>query len=399
MKIMISETKMVHKLWAIMEGRGYQVGGDVKVVLNEKYHEIWDSNPEIEKRQPYIVDDSVGSLKFKKKGGVSTTIDLVATDGEKFIGFEIKDGFEAVGAGIPKGQLDHYIGGGLLDELYLVIPSHECEHVDSSYGNHLKEIGAGLATLDENYNLTNVFSSSTFHRSTQPDLKENEAWLKQRLWNRFESEFDVEGEGILPKPLEELKKLSGKAPNSKRFFKGIDLFLLTKNSSITEVAYNQDKLECIGIEVKYEIKSKKDLEGIINQQLNPYAESGALTRLYLATNTVSNALIKEMEKVRNRKFGFLLYNEGDVKTILEPPQLQVQYDMFAYMLPSGRGVTIYEFGKPKLIKTIDFPHHSYKDIEKKIRGKLKFYRVIYAGLSRRGVSHVIKVISKENNST
>lgn len=399
MKIMISETKMVHKLWAIMEERSYQVDGEVKVVLNEKYYEIWDSKPEVEKRQPYIVDDSIGSLKFKKKGGVSTTIDLVATDGEKFIGFEIKDGFEAVGACIHKGQLDHYIEGGLLDEIYLVIPSHECEHVKSSYGNHLKEIGAGLTTLDENYNLTNVFPSSTFYRSTQPDLKENEAWLKQKLWNYFELQFDVEGEGILPKSLKEMKKLSGKAPSPKRFFKRIDLFLLTKNSSITEVAYNQDKLECIGIEVKYEIKTKKELEGIISQQLNPYAESGALTRLYLATSIVSNALIEEMEKVRNRKFGFLLYNEGNVKTILEPPKLQMQYDMFAYMPPSGEGVTVYEFGKPNPIKTIDFPYHNYKDIEKIFRGKLKFYRVIYAGLSCRGVSHAIKVIPKENDTT
>ena len=40
---MISEAKMVHKLWAIMEGRDYQVGGEVKVVSNEKCHEIWDS--------------------------------------------------------------------------------------------------------------------------------------------------------------------------------------------------------------------------------------------------------------------------------------------------------------------------------------------------------------------
>lgn len=394
---MISETKMVHKLWAIMEGRGYQVGGEVKVVLNEKYHEIWDSKPKLEKWQPYIDDDSAGSLKFKKKGGISTTIDLVATDGKKFIGFEIKDGFEAVGPCISKGQLEHYIEGGLLDEIYLVIPSHECEHLKSSYGDRLKELGVGLATLDENYNLTDVFPSSIFYRSTQPDLKENEAWLKQKLWNHFESEFDVEGEGILLKPLEEIKKLSGKAQNSTIFRNRIDLFLLTKNSSITEVAYNQDKLECVGIEVKYEIKSKKDLEGIINQQLNPYVESGALTRLYLAANTVSNALIEEMEKVRNRKFGFLLYNEGDVKTILEPPKLQMQYDLFAYMPPSGGQVTVYEFGKPKPIKTIDFPHHSYKDIEKKIRGKLKFYRVIYAGLSRRGVSHVIKVISNDSN--
>ena len=58
------------------------------------------------------------------------------------------------------------------------------------------------------------------------------------------------------------------------------------------------------------------------------------------------------------------YNKGNVKTILEPPKLQMQYDMFAYMPPSGGGVTVYEFGKPKPIRTIDLPYHSYKDVEK-----------------------------------
>ena len=171
---MISEPKMIHKLWNILEEKGYKVSGEVKVVQNEKYREIWNSKSTLEKNQPYV--NTTGSIKFKKKGRVSTTIDLVATDGERFMGFEVKDTFEAVVRCIARGQLEDYIKGAMLDEIYLVIPAHECEHVKSSYRrSYLEKKGVGLVTLDENYNLSKVSPSSTFQRSAQPHLKENEA--------------------------------------------------------------------------------------------------------------------------------------------------------------------------------------------------------------------------------
>lgn len=170
---MISEPKMIHKLWNILEEKGYKVGGEVKVVQNEKYREIWNSKSTLEKKQPYV--NTTGSFKFKKKGRVSTTIDLVATDGERFTGFEVKDTFEAVVRCIARGQLEDYIKGAMLDEIFLVIPAHECEHVMSSYGGYLEKTGIGLVTLDENYNLSKVSPSSTFQHFAQPYLKENEA--------------------------------------------------------------------------------------------------------------------------------------------------------------------------------------------------------------------------------
>lgn len=128
----------------------------------------------------------------------------------------------------------------MLDEIYLVIPSYKHEHIKSSYRRYLKKIGAGLAILNGN-DLSIVFPSSKFHCSMIPDLKKSEAWLKQMLWNYFEkkfkTEFEVEGEGILPKPMTELKKIQlSKASNSNRFLQTIDLFLLPKDHSIMEVA-------------------------------------------------------------------------------------------------------------------------------------------------------------------
>lgn len=412
---MISEPKMVHKMWNILEEKGYKVGGEVKVVPQkrrklERWYPIKDNEGEIiaweekESRQRLSVKEarhyiesgklrpsleSSGEIVLKEKGS-SETIDLVAGDSERFTGFEVKDTFKAVETCIASGQLEYYIKGIMLDEVYLVIPAHECEHVRGSYGSYLEETGVGLVTLDENYNLSNVSPSSTFQHSAKPHLKENEAWLKQMLWNYFEPKFDVEGEGILPKPLEEMPQ-SELVSTPKKFLKNIDLFLLPKGSSITVVASNQDKLESIGIEVKYEIKNKKDLESLIDKQLNPYAGSGALTRLYLATIRKDNMwFVEEIKRMENRKFGFLLYDNGEVKRILEAPKLQMQYDMFAYMPPTGEKVTIYEFGKPRPIKTIECsPYTNDKEF---LRNELRFYRVIYARSSRRGAPHVIDVL-------
>lgn len=378
---MISEAKMVHKLWNIMEERGYQVGGEVNIVPEEIHRTL---------REWTVTPDSRGNTVPKKKKA-STRIDLVATDGKSFIGFEVKDGFDKVVHSLE--QLVHYTKGGMLDEVYLVIPLHECEHVKSSYGGYLKEIGVGLATLNGN-DLSIVSPSSMFHRSMLPDLKQNEAWLRELLWNHFEGEFEGEGEGILPKPINVLKNLQfSMAPSPNRFLQKIDLFLLPKGRSITEVAYSQDKLECIGIEIKYEIKNEKTLEKII-EQLNSYADSGVLTRLYLATAKRNDLwLVEKIKTVGNRKFGLLVCDGREVKTILEPPKLQIQYDMFAYMPPTGGRVTVYEFGKAKSTKTFDFYNYAdSKGREEFFRGKLEFYRLIYAGLSKRKVSHVIEVI-------
>jgi hypothetical protein len=246
----------------------------------------------------------------------------------------------------------------MLDEIYLVIPSCEYEHglansivhVKSSYGPRFKEIGVGLiASEDEKLNFEIPFS--VFPRSAKPDLKKNEAWLKQKFWNCFEDEFDVEGEGKLLKPEPEIPKK--KAANAEQFLQKIDLFLLPKGYSITEVAYNQDMLDCIGIEVKYGIENKQNLK----RQLNRYVDSKCLTKLYLVIGKEDIWIKEEIER-SDIKCGIFLCDGREVKTILEAPKLQMQYDMFAYMPPMGNRVVIYEFGKPRSIKTIEPPPYS-----------------------------------------
>jgi len=91
---MIFEAKMTHKLWNILEYEGYKVAGEVKVVSDDIYDRIWQSKPILEKIKLYV--DDLGNIRFKIKKGVPTTIDLVATDGWKFIGFEVKDEFRAI---------------------------------------------------------------------------------------------------------------------------------------------------------------------------------------------------------------------------------------------------------------------------------------------------------------
>jgi len=60
------------------------------------------------------------------------------------------------------------------------------------------------------------------------------------------------------------------------------------------------------------------LESVIDKKLNPYAGSSALTRLYLATKRKDNIwIVEEIKKMGNRKFGLFLYDNGEVKRILE----------------------------------------------------------------------------------
>ena len=133
------------------------------------------------------------------------------------------------------------------------------------------------------------------------------------------------------------------------------------------------------------------MEDTINKQLNPYADSGALTRLYLATKVISNKLIEEIEKKENRKFGLCIYDNGEVKKILASPKLQMQYDMFAYMSPVGEKIIVYEFGKPKPIKTIECS--PYTSDKKFFGNDQRFYRAIYARLSGRGAPHTIELLT------
>ena len=385
---MISEPRIVHKLWNILKESGYQVGGEVNVVPKEIYDEMSEFT---------ITLNSKGTIVPTKKGA-PTTIDLVITDGKKFTGFEVKDSFDQFGSGKIWKQLNAYAKGGMLDKIYAVIPKNISERVLGSYENSIRS-RAGLWLMDKDYNFCEYFSSPCFQRSKEPKLKENEVCLRQKFWNYFESKFDVEGEGILPKPSSKMPQYK-RVSNPKKFLQNIDLFLLPKDCTITEVASNPDKLDAIGIEIKYGI-TKSSLKKIINQ-LNSYACSDALTKLYLAIDKRDGWLEEKIKTIKDRKFGLLLYDKREVKTKLEATKLQMKYDTFAYMSPSGKRISVYEFGKPKRVKTFEGYFHDYyttngkeffRDETEFFRNKLEFHRLIYARLSRRGRSHVIDSVS------
>ena len=343
---MISEAKIIHKLWNVLEERGYRVAGDVKVVPEEIHQAL---------RKDILTIDENYKIVIKKKGA-PTTIDLVATDGRKFTGFVVNDSFAPFEQGRVFEQLDAYTYGGMLDEIYVVIPEDIAKRVLSSYAHVIKGC-AGLMVVDKDYRFHELkdFPSHPLQRLNQPELKENEALLKQVLWNHFESEFNVECEGILPKPEVFKHSIFRKTSNPYSFLQKIDLFLLPKGYSITEVAYK--KLDSIGVEIKYEIKSEKALKNIV-KQLNRYADSRGLTRLYLATSKINEQLIEKIERM-DRKFGLLLWNGKEVETVIDAPRLEMLYDIFVYMPPSGEKVKIYEIGKPKSVKDLDFPYYHY----------------------------------------
>jgi len=172
------------------------------------------------------------------------------------------------------------------------------------------------------------------------------------------------------------------SPNPSRFLQKTDLFLLPKGYSITDVAYNRDKLDAIGIEVKYNIE-KRNLKKIISQ-LNSYADSGALTRLYLAIPKESD-LVEKLKNLKDRKFGLMIYKNGEPEIILESPKLEIRYDKLAYTSSTGYKITIYEFGKPKPISQVIY----HLDLN-----KLNFYGLIYVRLSSTGASYVIDFYKK-----
>lgn len=203
---MISETRIVHELWNFLERNGYDVAGEVKVVSEEAYYKIWSSKPILERFKPYI--DGSGAIRFKKRG-ISTTIDLVATDGREFIGFEVKDDFNELSSGTFWDQMICYANGGMLDRLFLVFHDGECihggyekeyEHILKSYGHLPDRYGIGLIVLEGN-SFDVKIDAKKLNRISAPKLERNEAWLKHVLWNYFESKYDVEGEAISPKSM------------------------------------------------------------------------------------------------------------------------------------------------------------------------------------------------------
>jgi hypothetical protein len=156
----------------------------------------------------------------------------------------------------------------------------------------------------------------------------------------------LEGEGKVPIPGEEWFEVTygRKWRPVGRFLLPIDLCLLPKGKDSTFVLNNQDRFEHIGIEVKYNLKgNKKELA----KQLSRYAESKAITRLYLATIDRNISIAKGLDGV-GKKFGIIRYtgNEGVIVEI-ESPKLPMEFDGFGYY--GLEGVRIWKVGSSTFI--------------------------------------------------
>lgn len=259
----LSEAKVKHLLWKYLEKREAKVAGEV-------------------------------SLRT-----VNGSIDIVAKEGDEYIGYEVKGDFEALGRGGWTQQLLSYSRSGFLDKLYLVLPEEIINRVLKSYGwifDDEKELAdIGLMTVDKEGCVKTIKEAPPLHRRYTPALEQNEEWLKQKIWNCLEEEgYRVEGECYILKPSEEIKFVLNKQHlEAKDFLLRIDLCILPDEGGYP-----------IGIEVKDSIKSSKS--GDVFRQLLEYALSKSLKKLYLAVfpREVSRAM--KIEGV-GKWFGIMVF--------------------------------------------------------------------------------------------
>ena len=313
----MSEAKLKHRLWNFLEGQGYRVGGEVKVVPDEKVKSI---RKEKLKGLPPLELYGLSTPRAWKR--VSYRIDIVAFDGKEYIGYEVKSRFEDISSGYFWDQMESYANGEMLDRLFLVFHDGECihgkhgkeyEHILSSYKHALREAGIGLIVLEGN-DFTVKLEARKLNRVYTPKLERNETWLRHKVWNYFESQgFEVEGE---------VKILE----RNVRIAKGrIDLALLPKGVDLAKVTREQNKYDHIGVEVKYRVR-RSELSKVINQ-LNSYVYSGCFTKVYLLVRERDLWIVDEIKKkVTDRRFGVMVFfqDEEVVKECLEAPKLNMR---------------------------------------------------------------------------
>jgi len=324
---MMSEAKLKQRLWNFLEGRGYKVGGEVKVVPDEKIKVIRKERlKQLEGLPPLELFGLSIPRSWKR---VSYKIDLVSFDGNEFVGYEVKSRFEDLSSGYFWDQMECYAKGEMLDRLFLVFHDGKCihgahgreyEHILASYKHALREAGIGLIVL-ENDNFTVKLEAKKLNRMYNPKLEKNEAWLRHKVWNYFESlDFEVEGE----------VKILGK---NTRIAKGrIDLALLPKGVDLATVAHKQDKYDHIGIEVKYGIRGRGELFKIKNQ-LDSYVYSGCFTKVYLLVRERDVWVVNEIKKIYDRKFGVMIFFQDKeiVEEYLEAPKLNMRLNAMNYI--------------------------------------------------------------------
>ena len=260
----LSEAKVKHLLWKYLEKRKAKVAGEV-------------------------------SLRT-----VNGSIDIVAKEGDEYIGYEVKGDFEALGRGGWTQQLLSYSRSGFLDKLYLVLPEEIINRALKSYGwifEDEKELAdIGLMTVDKEGCVKTIKEAPFLHRRYTPALERNEEWLKQKIWNRLEEKgYRVEGESYLLKPNEEIIEfvLNRQHPAPMEFLLKIDLCILPDEEDYP-----------IGIEVKDSIKSSESKK--LSRQLPEYALSKSLKKLYLAVPPREVAGAMKIEGV-GKWFGIMVF--------------------------------------------------------------------------------------------
>ncbi|MCD6410928.1 MAG: hypothetical protein J7L20_00660 [Thermoplasmata archaeon] len=234
----LSEAKVKHLLWNHLEKRKAKVAGEVSLAT------------------------------------VNGSIDIVAKEGDEYIGYEVKGDFKALGGDGWTQQLLLYSRSGFLDKLYLVLPEEIINRALKSYGwifEDEKELAdIGLMTVDKEGCVKTIKDAPSLHRRYTPIFEQNEEWLKQKIWNCLEEEgYRVEGECYILKPNEEIIEfvLNRQHPAPMEFLLRIDLCILPEEGDYP-----------IGIEVKDRMNTSK----LKDQQLLEYVLSKSLKKLYLA---------------------------------------------------------------------------------------------------------------------
>ena len=57
-----------------------------------------------------------------------------------------------------------------------------------------------------------------------------------------------------------------------------------------------------------------------------------------------DGLVEKIQAMKDRKFGLMIYRNGEVEAVLESPKLEIKYDKLAFQSPKGNKIEVYEFG-------------------------------------------------------
>lgn len=235
------------------------------------------------------------------------------------------------------------MNSGYFDEVYVAIPTSIADQVLSSYNHVLKDFGVGILLVDPNNREVMLrCKAKRLTRTRTLRLGKNEAWLKHVLRLEFSRKgYTVYLEAFVPKPWDELKRICGRSNVAviNQVLNRIDMLLVKSNCSVCNYVCGFCNEDIIGIEVKFrkERLSEEELT-----RLKAYAESGVLTKLYLAVDHYSN--IPKLLQQINGIAGLLVVDpDSRVKKVLESSRLTPSICALFLVSPLKSSTTICDF--------------------------------------------------------